>query len=71
MAIEMLEKIVYRTSNGVEFDSLEEAEEYERRREIVEVLDASDIYWCDTSPEEVVRVLETRFHLVPKGKADA
>jgi hypothetical protein len=71
MAIARLEKIVYRTSNGVEFDTLEKAEEYERRREIVEVLDASDIYWRDTSPEEVVRVLEKRFHFVPKVKADA
>lgn len=44
---------IYVCGDGTTFDSKESAEAYERKEALVAELEASDIYWRETSADEV------------------
>lgn len=48
---------VYVCEDGTTFDSKESAEAYERKAAFVSELEASDIYWRETSADEVAEWL--------------
>jgi hypothetical protein len=73
MAIERFEKVLYRTSDGKEFDDEKEAKIHESTLDLTSFLDSSDIYWRkDVDPEEVAKLILAHFVVLRrKGTPDA
>lgn len=69
MAITAVQRTIYQTADGAEFDSEQEAKSHERTLELSHFLEESGIYWReDVDPTEVARLILEEYAVVPKRK---
>lgn len=67
MAITAVQRTIYQTADGAEFDNEQEARYHERILELSTFLQESGIYWRqDVDPTEVARLILEGYTLAPK-----